>query len=180
MGRPSTTHKRAAQGTPSAFRSSPAASRHDTSPTVLPDQPWHQWHRQLRDHPEAAVRELADVILAACGTRPLLARPVIRRSGAGQAPRWYAMAVTDRFVVNVVLTITQAGTMTTYTSDVRFLEISDREPLSPDAGGSGTPRLGGADMTMPSPGIKVAAPPPDDAAGWDAVRPRQPAPRLPG
>jgi hypothetical protein len=78
---------------------------------------------------------------------------VIWRSDVGEpSPVWHALAVTDRFVVSVDLTITDAERMKTFASVVRFVEIADVQATSQDLEASVTVRLGSADVTLPLPG----------------------------
>ena len=123
-------HHARASRTPSAGGSNPAGRRHETYPAVIRDR---QWRQELDEHPSAAVRELGRVVVTSAGTRPLLARPVIWQSDVGEAsPAWHALAVTDHFVVTVDLTITDAETMTTFASMVRFIEIAAVQGTSHD------------------------------------------------
>ena len=122
-------HARASR-TPSVGGSNPAGGRHDTYPAVIRDR---RWRRELDEHPSAAVRELGRVVVSSAGGSPLRARPVIWQSDVtGESPAWHALAVTDRFVVKIVLTVTDAGTMTTFASVVRFVEIARKiaKPVS--------------------------------------------------
>ena len=139
----------------------PAGRRHDTPPSIIRDQRWRQ---ELQDHhKDAAVKELGDVVLAAVGARPLRARPVFWQSAGGQASSaWHALAVTDHFVVKVDLTITETGTMTTFTSVVRFIELADVRAMPPEVAGSVGPRFGGADLAVPRPGATSRQPPPEE------------------
>ena len=92
------------------------------------------------------------MVITSAGTRPLLARPVIWQSDVGEAsPAWHALAVTDRFVVSVDLTITDAERMKTFASVVRFMEIADVQATSQDVEASVTLRFGSADVTLPYP-----------------------------
>ncbi len=121
-------HQARASRTPSAGASNPAGRRHDTSPAVIQDRDWRQ---ELDGHPSAAVRELGRVVGTSAGTRPLLNRPVIWQSDVGEeSPAWHALAVTDHFAVTVDLTITEAETMTTFASVVRFIEVADVQAVS--------------------------------------------------
>jgi hypothetical protein len=93
-----------------------------------------QWRQELDEHRSAAVKELGRVVVDSAGTRPLLARPLIWQSGVGeQSPSWHALAVTDRFLIQVDLTITDAERMKILASVVRFIDIADLEATSPDA-----------------------------------------------
>ena len=85
------------------------------------------------------------------GTRPLRVRPVVWQSDVGEAsPVWHALAVTDRFVVSVDLTITEAARMKTYASHVRFSEIPDIQTTSQNVEAGVTLRFGSARVTLPS------------------------------
>jgi hypothetical protein len=139
-----------ASRTPAAGGSNPAGGRPDTYPAGIQDQ---QWRQELYEHPSAAVTELGRVVVISAGTRPLRARPVIWQSEVGEdSSTWHALAVTDRFVVSVDLTITDAGTMKTFASVVRFVEIADVQATSEDREANVTVRLGSADVTLPWPG----------------------------
>ena len=154
------THHAPTRRTPSPGGPNPAGRRHDTHPTIMRDQ---QWRQELQDHhDDAAVRELGNVVLGSVGTRPLLTRPLIWQS-AGQESQaaWHALAVTDHFVVKVDLTITEAETMTTFTSVVRFIEHADVGAMPPEVEGRVGPRFGGADLTVPLPGTTSSQPPPE-------------------
>ena len=90
------------------------------------------------------------MVITCAGTRPLLARPLIWKSDVGEAsPAWHALAVTDRFVVAVDLTITDAERMKTFASVVRFIEIADVHSTSQELDASVTVRFGGADVPLP-------------------------------
>ena len=161
-------HARASR-TPSVGGSDPAGRRQDTYPPGIQDR---RWLRELDEHPSAAVRELGRVVVSAAGS-PLRARPVIWQSGVGgESPAWHALAVTDRFVVKIVLTVTDAGTMTTFASVVRFIEVADLQGISQDIEAGVTLRFGSAKVTPPSPGADSAdncQPPPAELAVLDAV-----------
>ena len=60
--------------------------------------------------------------------------------------------MTDRFVVSVDLTITDAERMKTFASVVRFIEIADVQATSQDIEASVRLRFGSADRTVPWPG----------------------------
>ena len=170
MGHPSTTHDAAAGRTLLEGGSGPAGTRHDASTRQIGQQQSRRWHKELHDHDEPAVRELGDVVLASVATRPLLARPLIWQSEETEpSPTWHALAFTDRFVIKVDLTVTDAGTMKTFASVVRFIEIADVGATSPDVDASVTLRFRGAVMTLPMPGTNVAQPTRDQRAFWDAV-----------
>jgi hypothetical protein len=99
---------------------------------VIGSQPC-QWLQELQDDDDPAVRELGEVILASVGAWPLLGRPVIwqwRPQAGAVRPRWCAVAVTDRLQVNITLTVTEIGTVTTYTSAVRILEHAAAPPTA--------------------------------------------------
>ena len=84
---------------------------------------------------------------------PLRARPVIWQSGVGgESPAWHAIAVTDRYVVAVELTITDAKRMKTFASVVRCMEVADVQAMSQDMEAGVTLRLGSAELTPPLPG----------------------------
>ena len=162
-------HARALR-TPSVGGDDPAGRRHDPYPAVVRDR---RWRRELFQHPSAAVRELGRVVVSSAGGRPLLARPVIWQSGVGGAsPAWHALAVTDRFVVKIDLTITDAGAMKTFASVVRFIDVADVQGMSQDLEAGVTLRFGSAKVTPPSPGADSAdscQPPPAELAVLDAV-----------
>ena len=139
-------HARASR-TPSVGGSDPAGRRQDTYPPGIQDR---RWLRELDEHPSAAVRELGRVVVSAAGG-PLRARPVIWQSGVGGAsPAWHALAVTDRYVVAVELTITDAKRMKTFASVVRFVEIADVQATSEDHEASVRVGLGSANVTLPA------------------------------
>ena len=143
-------HHARASRTSSVGGSNPAGRRPDTYPADIQDR---QWRQELDEHPSAAVRELGRVVVTSAGTRPLRARPVIWQSDVGEdSSTWHALAVTDHCVVKVDLTITDVGTMTTFASVVRFVEIADVQATSEDREASVTVRLGSADVTLPLPG----------------------------
>ena len=107
MDRSGRAHHPRASRTPSVGGSNPPGRLHDTHSAVIQDRQWRQW---LDEHHSAAVRELGRVVATSAGTRPLLARPVIWQSDVGEAsPVWHALAVTDRFVVAVDLTISRTA-----------------------------------------------------------------------
>ena len=160
-------HHARASRTPSAGGSNPAGSRHETYPAVIRDR---QWRRELDEHHSAAVRELGRVVITCAGTRLLLARPLIWQSDVGEeSPAWHALAVTDRFVVAVDLTITDAERMTTFASVVRFIEIADVQATSRDIEASVRLRFGSADVTLPLPGTGSSQQALDELAFLDAV-----------
>ena len=141
-------HARASR-TPSVGGSDPAGRRQDTYPPGIQDR---RWLRELDEHPSAAVRELGRVVVSAAGGS-LRARPVIWQSDLGEdSSTWHALAVTDRYVVAVELTITDVGTMKTFASVVRFVEIADVQATSEDHEANVPVRLGSADVTLPLPG----------------------------
>jgi len=76
--------------------------------------------------------------------------------------------VTDRFVVAVDLTITDANSMKTFASVVRFMEIADVRATWKDLEARVTLRLGGADVTV-TPPTHGGQPPQDKLALLDAV-----------
>ena len=85
-------------------------------------------------------------VMTSAGARPLRARPVIWQSGVGEeSPAWHALAVTDRFVVAVDLTITDAKRMKTFASVVRFMEVADVQAMSQDIEAGVTLRFGSRD-----------------------------------
>ena len=132
----------------SAGGSNPGERRPDTYSADTHDR---QWRQELDEHPSAAVRELGRVVITSAGTRPLRARPVVWQSDVGEAsPVWHALAVTDRFVVSVDLTITEAARMKTYASHVRFSEIPDIQTTSQNVEAGVTFRFGSARVTLPS------------------------------
>ena len=138
-----------------ASDSNTAGGRHDTPRPVTRDQ---QWRQELADHPSAAVREL------------LGGRPVIWQSDVGEASAaWHALAVTDRFVVAVDLTMTDTGTMRTFASVVRFIEIADLEATSHEVLASIRLRFGSADRTVPWPRTGSSQQALDELAFLDAV-----------
>jgi len=142
-------HARASR-TPSVGGSDPAGRRQDTYPAGIQDR---RWRRELDEHPSAAVRELGRVVVSFAGGRQLRARPVIWQSGVGgESPAWHALAVTDRYVVAVELTITDAKRMKTFASVVRCLEVGDVQAMSQDIEAGVTLRLGSAELTPPLPG----------------------------
>ena len=144
----STAHHTRASTTPSAGGSNPAGRRPDTHSADTQDR---QWRQELDEHHNPAVRELGRVVITSVGTRPLFARPVIWQSDVGEAsPVWHALAVTDRFVVSVDLTITDAGRMKTFASVIRILEIADVEATSRDVEAGVMLLLGSAGVTLPS------------------------------
>jgi hypothetical protein len=59
--------------------------------------------------------------------------------------------VTDRFLVAVDLTITDAERMKTFASVVRFIEIADVQATSQEADARVRLRVGSADVTLPLP-----------------------------
>ena len=101
------------------------------------------------------------------------ARPVIWQSDVGEASAvWHALAVTDRFVVAVDLTITDTGTMRTFASVVRFIEIAHVQATSQQINAGLTLRFGSAEVTLPSPvadRTNTNRPPQDERAFLDAV-----------
>ena len=96
---------------------------------------------------------------------------MIWQSDVGEeSSTWHALAVTDRFVVKVDLTITDAGTMKTFASVVRFIEIADVQATSQDIEAGVTLRFGSAEVTLPSPGQRDSSQPPQaELAVLDAV-----------
>ena len=143
-------HHARASRTPPVGGSNPPGTRHYPYPAANQDRRWRQ---ELDEHPSAAVRELGRVVVTSAGTRQFRARPLIWQSDVGEAsPVWHALAVTDDFVVSVVLTITDAERMKTFASVVRFVEIADVQATSQDLEASVTIRLGSADVTLPLPG----------------------------
>ena len=141
-------HHARALRTPSVGGDDPAGRRHDPYPAVVRDR---RWRRELDEHPSAAVRELGRVVVASSGTRRLRARPVIWQSELGEdSSTWHALAVTDHCVVRVDLTIIDVGTMTTFASVVRFVEIADVRATSEDREASVRVGLGSADGTLPA------------------------------
>ena len=142
-------HHARALRTPSVGGDDPAGRRHDPYPAVVRDR---RWRRELDEHSSAAVRELGRVVVSAAGG-PLRARPVIWQSGVGgESPAWHALAVTDRYVVAVELTITDAKRMKTFASVVRCMEVADVQAMSQDIEAGVTLRLGCAELTPPLPG----------------------------
>ena len=141
-------HARASR-TPSVGGSDPAGRRQDTYPPGIQDR---RWLRELDEHSSAAVRELGRVVVSFAGG-PLRARSVIWQSGVGgESPAWHALAVTDRYVVAVELTITDAKRMKTFDSVVRCLEVADVPAMSQDIEAGVTLRLGSAELTPLLPG----------------------------
>jgi hypothetical protein len=122
----------------SAVGSNPPTRQDGGSASDLRDQLSCQWHGDLQNHDEPAVRELGAVVLASVGTQPLQARPVIWRSedGKGQ-PVWHALAATDRFLIKVDLTVTQSGTLRTFASRLHVAEMRNVQAILEQAHISG-------------------------------------------